>query len=91
MSAAGNPLSSAATSTEAPPPDTTKKPVDFSADWVPSSDQRSYCLEALKAFKEKKSHSPEKIASEFSSLQVSFFPLILYSLHSLRPFHALEK
>ncbi|KAF3642398.1 Protein-tyrosine-phosphatase PTP1 [Capsicum annuum] len=69
MSAAGNPLSSAATSTEAPPPDTTKKPVDFSADWVPSSDQRSYCLEALKAFKEKKSHSPEKIASEFSSLQ----------------------
>ncbi|KAF3626127.1 hypothetical protein FXO37_30498 [Capsicum annuum] len=71
MSAAGNPLSSAATSTEAPPPDTTKKPVDFSADWVPSSDQRSYCLEALKAFKEKKSHSPEKIASEFSSLQFS--------------------
>ncbi|PHU19794.1 Protein-tyrosine-phosphatase PTP1 [Capsicum chinense] len=69
MSAAGNPLSSAATSTEAPPPDTTKKPVDFSSDWVPSSDQRSYCLEALKAFKEKKSHSPEKIASEFSSLQ----------------------
>ncbi|PHT50443.1 hypothetical protein CQW23_10190 [Capsicum baccatum] len=69
MSASGSPLSSAATSTEAPPPDTTKKPVDFSADWVPSSDQRSYCLEALKAFKEKKSHSPEKIASEFSSLQ----------------------
>ncbi|XP_055833250.1 protein-tyrosine-phosphatase PTP1-like isoform X1 [Solanum dulcamara] len=76
MAAAGNPLSSAVTSTEPPPtaPGTAKKPLDFSADSVPqrivlSPDQRSYCLEALKDFKEKRFHSPDKIASEFSTLQ----------------------
>lgn len=82
MAAAGNPLSSAVTSMEPPPTasGTAKKPLDFSADSVPqrivlSPDQRSYCLEALKDFKEKRFHSPDKIASEFSTLQVSFFLL----------------
>ncbi|KAH0777759.1 hypothetical protein KY290_009170 [Solanum tuberosum] len=76
MAAAGNPLSSAVTSTEPPPTalGTANKPLDFSADSIPqrivlSPDQRSHCLEALKAFKEKRCHSPDKIASEFSALQ----------------------
>ncbi|XP_059280333.1 protein-tyrosine-phosphatase PTP1-like isoform X2 [Lycium ferocissimum] len=67
MTAAGNP---SVTSTEPPPRGT----ADFSVDLVPqrillSPDQRSYCLEALNAFKDKRSHSPHKIASEFSTLQ----------------------
>ncbi|KAK4359011.1 hypothetical protein RND71_021240 [Anisodus tanguticus] len=78
MAAAGNPLSSAATSTVPPPPtasgSTAKKPFDFSTDSVPhrivvSPDQRSYCLEALKYFKEKRCNSPDKIDLEFSTLQ----------------------
>ncbi|XP_009624646.1 protein-tyrosine-phosphatase PTP1 isoform X1 [Nicotiana tomentosiformis] len=76
MAAAGNPLSSATTSTEQPATatGTVTKPLDFSADSVPkrivlSPDQRSYCLEALTAFKEKRCHSPGKIDSEFSALQ----------------------
>ncbi|KAG5575402.1 hypothetical protein H5410_055536 [Solanum commersonii] len=68
MAAAGNPLSSAVTSTEPPPTalDTANKPLDFSADSVPqrivlSPDQRSHCLEALKALKEKRCHSRTKL------------------------------
>ncbi|XP_009765732.1 protein-tyrosine-phosphatase PTP1 isoform X3 [Nicotiana tabacum] len=76
MAAAGNPLSSATTSTEPPATatGTVTKHLDFSADSVPkrivlSPDQRSYCLEALTAFKDKRYHSPGKIDSEFSALQ----------------------
>ncbi|MCD7461750.1 tyrosine protein phosphatase 1 [Datura stramonium] len=76
MAAADNLSSSVATSTESPPtsPGTANKPFDFSTDSIPqrivlSPDQRSYYLEVLKAFKEKRFHSPDKTASEFSILQ----------------------